>query len=239
MPEKPTLTLLAYIFVLMPGMLLGFYFARRKMFVPYHKLTMTAVTVVNWVLILLLMVTSYAQGVLPNLPSRLVEPTYLLPTLHLITGAIAQFTATYLVILMWTERTRFEKLLPYRIKNIKTPMRVTLALWLITIALGVAIFAVWYATPSAGNDAQAISTEEAVDPSSTEEAAPAATEEAAPNATEGSDAAEDATKEAVKATEDAADDAEDAAEDATKDAAKATEKAADDDDAAPVSTEGS
>jgi uncharacterized membrane protein YozB (DUF420 family) len=236
MPERPTLTLLAYIFVLMPGMLLGFYFARRKMFQPYHKLTMTTVTIVNWVLILWLMVVSYAQGVLPNLPSRLVEPTFLLPTIHLITGAIAQFTATYLVILMWTERTRFEKLLPYRIKNIKTPMRVTLALWLTTIALGVAIYAVWYASPSSNSDAQAISTEE---PAATEDAnalsteeAPAATE-AAPVATEDSDDAEDAAEDATKIAEDANEDATKTAEDAAEDATKAAE------DAQPAATEGS
>lgn len=168
MPSTPTLTLLAYVFVLLPGMLTGFYFARRRRFSPHHRGVMTAVTVINWVLILWLMVTSYASAVLPNLPERLLQPTFLLPTLHLITGAVAQLLATYLVILMWTEQTRFERMLPIRVRNIKRMMRLTLGLWVTTIGLGIAIYAVWYAAPPASP----------ILPVSTEEAAMLTTEEA-------------------------------------------------------------
>jgi uncharacterized membrane protein YozB (DUF420 family) len=198
MPERPVLTLLAYVFVLAPGMLLGFYFARRKLFTPYHKLTMTTITVVNWFLIVWLMLSSYASGVLPNVPAQLGQPQFLLPTLHAITGGIAQLLATYLVILMWTERTSLERILPVRIRNIKTPMRVTLGLWLTTIVLGVAIFAVWYSAPPAGAGVDAVSTEEAqADPQATEEAtaAPEAEETPAVETTEPA-ATEDASEEA-------------------------------------------
>lgn len=173
MPQKPVITLLAYIVVLLPGMLLGYYFARTKRFSPQHKFVMTAVTIVNWVLILWLMLTSYTQGVLPNLASNLTQPQYLLPTLHAITGGLAQLLATYLVILMWTENTALSWILPYRIQNIKRPMRITLGLWLTTIALGVAIFAVWYALPTTGSSEQPTVTQEAVsdaDPAATEAA---------------------------------------------------------------------
>ena len=182
------LTLLAYVLVLAPGMLLGFFFSRRKMFVPHHKLVMTTIVIVNWVLILLLMAVSYRNFVAPALAEGKTDLVYLLPAAHLITGAVAQLLATYLVILMWTERTRFERLGPYRIKRIKTPMRLTLGLWLATILLGVGIYLTWY-TPSAqaGDDAPPpVATEEAPAPDATEEApAPDATEEAPdPAATE-------------------------------------------------------
>lgn len=55
-----TTVLLIYIFLLVPAMLVGFGFARRKLFVPHHKLVMTSITAINWVLIAWVMVGSYA-----------------------------------------------------------------------------------------------------------------------------------------------------------------------------------
>ena len=172
--------------LLAPAMLVGFYFARRKWFEPYHKMTMTTITLGNWVLIIALMIGSYSQGVLPNLGANLSNPRYLLPTLHLVTGALAQITATYLVIRMW-----FEDMLPgwFKVENIKRPMRFTLASWLVTVLLGVAIYVTWYVgqpastpqdTPAATQEV--IATEEAAQPEDTEEpedsAAPESTAEA-------------------------------------------------------------
>jgi uncharacterized membrane protein YozB (DUF420 family) len=161
------LTLVAYVALLLPAMLVGFFFARRKWFEPHHKMTMTTITLVNWVLIIALMIGSYAQGVLPNLGANLSNPVFLLPTLHLITGALAQITATYLVIRMW-----FENQLPdwFKVENIKRPMRFTLAAWLVTVLLGVGIYITWYVgQPTAAQDAPA-ATQEAAQPESTEEA---------------------------------------------------------------------
>jgi uncharacterized membrane protein YozB (DUF420 family) len=175
------ITVLAYIFLIVPAMLVGYFFARRKWFEPHHKLTMTSITLVNWVLIVWLMLTSYRDGVLPNLASNLSNPTYILPTIHLITGALAQFTATYLVIRMW-----FEKQLPdgLKVKNIKRYMRFTLACWLITALLGVGIYLVWYVfTPNAAANAEVIATPEVTAEAVTTAEAVAATEEAAPAAT--------------------------------------------------------
>lgn len=182
------ITLLAYLFILAPLMLLGFYFARRKMFTPYHKLTMTSVVVLNWIFILVVMGRSFGQNVAPSLPDSISDTSVLLPTIHLVTGAIAQLTATYLVLLMWTENTSLEKLIPFRIKRIKTPMRVTLTLWLITIILGAGIYGNWYGFGDAGaaNAPSPATTEEAPAPGTTEEVSePVTTEEAPePGATE-------------------------------------------------------
>jgi len=181
--------LLAYIFAMFPAMLLGFYFARTRRFSPQHKLVMSAVTSLNWVFIIGLMFGSYANGVLPGVPGSLNDVRVLLPSLHLLTGAVAQLMATYLVLMMWTEKTALERFVP-RFKNIKAPMRVTLGLWMLTILLGVGIYAVWNAPSSQASELPA-ATEEAAPAAgeATEEAAPAATEaaeEAVPAATEGS-----------------------------------------------------
>ena len=187
-PGYASFTLLAYLFIFLPAILAGFYFARRRLFNPHHKYIMTGVVIANWVLILAVMVGSYSQYVAPSLGDRLGETSVWLPTLHLITGGIAQLLGSYLVILMWTENTRFERILPLRIRNIKTPMRATLVLWTATIALGLALYLTWYSRPAlADNDIAPAATEEAPDateeaPDATEEA-PVATEEA-PNATE-------------------------------------------------------
>jgi uncharacterized membrane protein YozB (DUF420 family) len=149
---KSDLSLLAYLLLIVPAMLTGFVFARRKMFVPHHKLTMTAIIIVNWVIIFFLMAVSYREGVIPYLDDAPGDPRVALPMIHLVTGAVAQFLGTYLVLRMW-----FEKVLPkwIMVRKIKTYMRFTLALWLITAALGVMIYATWYVRPVRAGDAPA------------------------------------------------------------------------------------
>lgn len=179
------INLVLYLIFIVPAMLVGFVFARRKMFVPFHKLTMTAITLTNWVLIVIFMSRQYARAVVPELPDGLRELTYLLPTLHLLIGGIAQLVATYLVIRMWIERTPIEKRVPRQLllRRIKPVMCTTLALWLITAALGLSIYLVWYVTPvDAGADsAPATATEETAPTGETLET-PVVTEEAAPAA---------------------------------------------------------
>src|SRR5689334_12073985 len=172
------IALLIYVIGLLPLMLLGFYFARRKMFFQ-HKLTMTTIYIANWALILWVMSPAYrSMTAEPNLDYSQIP--VLLPTIHMTLGAIAQLMATYLVILMWTERTPLEKFVPFRIKNIKTPMRITLSLWIITVLLGLGIYSTWYGFDKllTSNPPTTELTEEAPAPDGTEEApAPDGTEE--------------------------------------------------------------
>lgn len=193
-----TIVLAIYIIVLAPAMLLGFGFARRKLFVPAHKFVMTGVTLANWVLIVGLMIGSYANNVAPGIPTYISDIRNLLPTIHLVTGGIAQLLATYLVILMWTERTALEGLLPFRIKKIKTPMRLTLALWLTTVVLGVGIYFVWDSGSSSAQTAPPQSTAEA--PESTEAPQASTTEEASSGGADPYGAAAPASTEAAEAT---------------------------------------
>jgi uncharacterized membrane protein YozB (DUF420 family) len=173
--------LIAYIFFLVPAMLVGFGFARRKLFVPHHKLTMTTIMIVNWFLIISVMFVTYGRSVAPKIPGELGSVLIWLPALHGLLGIVAQVVATYLVIRMW-----FENVLPdwVKVKNIKRYMRFTLAGWLLTAVLGMGVWFVYYrefratpvvapsptpvGTPAATQDANAT-------PAKTEEAIPAAT----------------------------------------------------------------
>jgi uncharacterized membrane protein YozB (DUF420 family) len=144
------LTLIAYVVLLIPAMLAGLFYARRKRFDTHHKPIMTVITLFNWLLIGFLMLASYRQNVLPDLGQNLSSPRYLLPTLHLVIGGLAQIVATYLVIRMW-----FEKQLPdwFKVVKIKRYMRFTLAGWLIAALLGIGIYITWYAAGSATDPA--------------------------------------------------------------------------------------
>lgn len=174
------LSLLAYVLLIAPAMLVGLVFARRRMHRPHHKWAMIIITLVNWVLIFYLMLFSYTRGVVPGL-SRFAQPAIFLPTLHLLFGGAAQLLATYTVYRMWREDTQVaaarkrgeRNVTRYWFKSAKPVMWATLGLWLLTVALGVVTYVVFYITPSArAGDA----------PEATPEATPAVTE-AAPAAT--------------------------------------------------------
>jgi uncharacterized membrane protein YozB (DUF420 family) len=148
-PTTSTLTLAAYILLIVPAMLVGYVFARRKMFRPYHKAVMTIILIVNWVLIAFVMAVSYSGGVAPYLQEDagryISEPLVILPTIHLIVGALAQILGTYLVLRMWAEDLKL-KFIPQRlmVSNIKRYMRLTLALWLLTAVLGIVTYFAFY-----------------------------------------------------------------------------------------------
>ncbi|MFZ4814257.1 MAG: hypothetical protein ACOYL5_06970 [Phototrophicaceae bacterium] len=138
------ITLLAYILILLPLMGVGFAYARGKNF-NNHKLVMTSVTILNWVLISWVMIGSYAGGVAPRLATNPTDISVLLPTGHFLLGAAAQLLATYLVIRMW-----FEKQLPQalKVKNIKLYMRLALGGWVAAALGGIAVYTIWYAIPT-------------------------------------------------------------------------------------------
>lgn len=184
MPSVPgDYVLLVYLVFLIPLMLVGFGFARRKLFVPHHKLVMTTITIVNWVLISIVMLTTYRVGIEPKVPAELYKPRILIPTIHGIIGGVAQLLATYLVLRMW-----FENQLPawIKVKNIKPYMRATLTMWLITALLGVGIWAIFYQerAASANSPLQPAKTQEATKSAATPGATEEATKVATPGATE-------------------------------------------------------
>ena len=130
-PLMADLTVLAFVLLLVPGMIVGFVFARQKRFVPFHQVTMTTVLLLNWGLIAFIMAAHFEGYSGEGASTRtIVRP-------HALIGLIAQIIGTVLVLRMW-----FEELLPrsLRFGQIKVFMRATLALWLIAAALGVATY---------------------------------------------------------------------------------------------------
>lgn len=146
------LTLFAYILLIVPAMLVGFVFARRRMHRPHHKWAMIVITLVNWVLIAYLMAFSYSRGVVPGL-SQFTQPAIFLPTIHLLFGGAAQLLATYIVIRMWREDTQVAAarrrgetdVQRYWYKSARPAMRATLGLWLLTVVFGVVTYFTFYA----------------------------------------------------------------------------------------------
>jgi len=177
------ITLLAYVFILIPLMLVGFFFARKKQFVPHHQVIMTAVVILNWGLIGFIMIASYRQiGDNPN---------YAQPIIHGLLGFVAQLVGSYLVIRMW-----FEDSLPavLKIKQIKLLMRFVLACWLLTAAFGIVTYVSWNLEDSDADSTAPIATPEAVE----DEAEPEATPEAAEDEAVEDEAEPEATPEAAE-----------------------------------------
>lgn len=191
------LTLLAYILLIVPGILTGFVFARRKLHRPHHQISMIAITVVNWLLIIFLMVVAYRFDVISNIGSAPGNPRYLMPTVHGLLGLVAQLLATYVVIRMVIEdvnvaraKQRGEKnLSKYWFKGAKPFMWVILILWLVTALLGIASYVIRYELISigGGNVPAPVVTQEVEMPAMTEEAPPvepATTPESTPETAE-------------------------------------------------------
>ena len=146
------LTLLAYLLLIIPAMLLGFVFARRNLHRPHHKWLMILVTVVNWVLIIFLMFAAYRFDVAPNIADQPGNSRYLLPVIHGLLGIPAQLLATFIIVRMLVEDTqvgrakrRGEKdTSRYWYRSAKPAMRLTLVLWLVTAVLGVVTYLTRY-----------------------------------------------------------------------------------------------
>jgi uncharacterized membrane protein YozB (DUF420 family) len=187
------LTLLAYVVLLVPGMIAGLMFARRGKFRPNHKYTMMTITTINWVLIIFLMLVAYTFDIAGNIGQKPTTARYLIPTIHGILGLVAQVLATYVIYRMLREESQVaaakkrgeakEKYSRFYFTSAKYFMRTILTLWLITALLGIFNYLIRYdVLPSySGNQPAPAVTQE---PSSTQEVvtteAPAVTPEATP-----------------------------------------------------------
>ncbi|MFN8590397.1 MAG: cupredoxin family copper-binding protein [Thermomicrobiales bacterium] len=119
--------------LLLVGLWVGFTLARRKQF-DRHANVQTAMVLLNLVLIVTVMATSFYAYVIASgsTTGRVAQ----LMIVHGILGIIVQLFALYLVIRMrtsWIPKA-------YRISNIKTAMRATLAAWTVLVVIGVGIY---------------------------------------------------------------------------------------------------
>jgi uncharacterized membrane protein YozB (DUF420 family) len=187
------LSLVAYIFIILPTLLAGYVFARNKQFVPYHQVAMTFVMALNWSFILFVMAASLQNSLQADTDEGLRYQIF--PLIHALVGLSGQILGTYLVIRMWFEEGIPEQ---FKVKDIKFYMRITLGLWLAAALLGIITYAWWNTdaladntleplpTPEATQEVEA--TPEALEPSDDSTPSPEATPEAeatpAPEATE-------------------------------------------------------
>jgi predicted lipoprotein with Yx(FWY)xxD motif/uncharacterized membrane protein YozB (DUF420 family) len=178
-------TLLAYVLLLVPGMLIGFYYARINKHRPQHRNIMIAITVINWILIFWLMIVAFSYDVGPNLGTQPGNARYLTPSVHAALGAVAQLLATYVVYRMIREDTQVAAAKKrgetdtsrYWFKSAKITMRIVLGLWLIVSVLGVLSYLIRYDVLKLGGSAVEVPIVVTEEPLATEEVA--ATDEVA------------------------------------------------------------
>lgn len=130
------INLLAQVLIL-AGLLVGFFLARKKRF-DHHANVQTAMVLVNLFLIASIMVPSFTNYVVASgtTTGRVAQ----LMMVHGGLGLVVEIVALYLILRMRTS------LIPkrFRLGNIKLAMRITLALWFALVVLGFGIYAERY-----------------------------------------------------------------------------------------------
>lgn len=120
------------------ALLAGMMLARRKRY-RAHGICQGSVMALNLVMLALIMLPSFQDNVVPELPGRLLRLHYLVPTIHAALGGIAQLMGIYIVLRAGTNW------LPQALcfQNYKLWMRTELVLWWAVIIIGVVTYVVW------------------------------------------------------------------------------------------------
>jgi len=113
---------------------IGFILARRKHF-TIHRWVQTSSVILNTLVVLISMVTSYIIHILPGIPAKLLQGDYAVTTLHGIIGAFALLLGVFVAL-------RGNKLVPkrFRFKNYKHFMRWAYSLYMIATLAGVGVY---------------------------------------------------------------------------------------------------
>ncbi len=113
---------------------IGLFLARRKHFVA-HRWVQTIAGMLNTVVVLISMVTSYVIHILPGIPAKLGRGDYAVVTAHGIIGAIALIFGIFVGL-------RGNELVPQRLKfqNYKPFMRWAYSLYMLATLAGIGIY---------------------------------------------------------------------------------------------------
>jgi len=113
---------------------LGFILARRKQF-ETHRWVQTTSVLVNTLVVLISMVTSYIIYILPGIPAKLGQGDYAVTTVHGIVGTVALLLGLFVIL-------RGNELVPegLRFKNYKLFMRWAYTLYMIATLGGVGVY---------------------------------------------------------------------------------------------------
>lgn len=113
---------------------IGFILARRQHFVA-HRWVQTSAGILNTLVVLISMVTSYVIHILPGIPEKLGQGDYAVVTAHGIVGAIALLFGLFVGL-------RAHELIPQRLKfqNYKPFMRWAYSLYMLATLSGIGIY---------------------------------------------------------------------------------------------------
>jgi hypothetical protein len=120
-------------------LLIGSALARARRF-RLHARCQSAVVLLNFAVIVLLMVPSFHNRVIPKIPAKLGAAAYGLATARAALGGVAEITGLYVLFAAGT------KILPpqFRLTQYKLWMPSLLLLWWLALLLGLATYARWY-----------------------------------------------------------------------------------------------
>jgi uncharacterized membrane protein YozB (DUF420 family) len=121
------------------ALLIGAVLARKRKF-RVHAWCQSAVVLLNFAVVVLLMVPSFHANVSGDLPAKLGKAYYGLPTAHAALGSLTEIAALYILIAAGTNMVPQQ----FRLKNFKLWMRTVLVLWWIVLILGTATYIRWY-----------------------------------------------------------------------------------------------
>jgi uncharacterized membrane protein YozB (DUF420 family) len=137
-PRYADLVLLLEI-VMGVGLLIGAVLARMQRF-RHHAWCQSVIVLLNLIVIVLVMVPSFHDQVIPKIPAKLGKAYYALATTHAALGSVAEIGGLYVLLAAGT------KILPpkFRITKYKVWMRSVLVLWWLVLLLGLATYTRWY-----------------------------------------------------------------------------------------------
>jgi uncharacterized membrane protein YozB (DUF420 family) len=121
------------------ALLIGALLARLRRF-RQHAWCQSAIVLLNLAVIVLVMIPSFRERVIPRIPLRLGKSYYALAAAHAALGTITEIAAVYILLAAGTH------FLPekFRLTRYKLWMRTLLVLWWAVLVLGFATYARWY-----------------------------------------------------------------------------------------------
>jgi uncharacterized membrane protein YozB (DUF420 family) len=121
------------------ALLFGAVLARMRRF-RLHAWCQSAIVLLNFVVIVLIMVPSFHVHVSPKIPLKLWKAYYTLAAAHGALGGVTEIAGLYILLAAGTN------VLPYnfRVTKYKPWMRSLLVLWWLVLLLGLATYARWY-----------------------------------------------------------------------------------------------
>jgi len=125
-------------FLLLAGLLIGYFFARRGN-IEAHQYIQTGMVLFNVVIVFFVMIVGIIDYFLPEMPERFGSGYGIVTTIHGILGLTAIFCGVYLLLHM-------NRILPkrYRVKWWRTLMRLTLGLYWLVGLIGLGVYYFWF-----------------------------------------------------------------------------------------------